>query len=150
MGVSCSSSCIHTLRSAVREMERKRLHKSQAHLDPAGFYTVVLASGPFFYPNAEPANSRKLVALTVACHVGLVKEDKGTAYFTLSRITRSQVGVAANMPKLALGHWKQTCQPWRAYFYVMLSNRGMGSGRTVGIDLEVAAAAAKVTVFGLV
>ena len=51
--------CTHTLLcgSSALEMEHERLHKSQAHLDPTGFYTDMLASGPFFYPSADPANS---------------------------------------------------------------------------------------------
>lgn len=43
-----------------------------------------------------------LLLLVVACHVGLVEEDKGTAYFSLLRITRSQVGGAAHMPGLVV------------------------------------------------
>lgn len=62
-------------------MERERWHKLQGYLDP-GVFTVTLASGLLFYPNAEPAKSCIFVTLRVACHVGLVKE-KGSEYFSL-------------------------------------------------------------------
>lgn len=96
--------CTHALRLLSAGGEHKRLHRSQAPLDPARFYTVVLAAGRFFCPDAEPASCLTFVTLTVACCVGLVEEDKGTACHSPLRVTRSRVGVTAEVPKLAVGH----------------------------------------------
>lgn len=116
-------------------------------INPAGFTLSHLPRGRSI-PMPSLPTAGNLLLLVVACHVGLVEEDKGTAYFSLLRIMRSQVGGAAHMPELVVRCWKEPCLHGRAYFCGMLNNRGRGSRTRVRINLDVAAAE-KVTVLGL-